>query len=248
MKLALLLIALTSAQLLVSSQSKYSLYEFGINAGIMAYQGDLTPHEFGDLRTMNPTFSLYGSRNLSQKLAIRLSIAFGKLKGDDANYDAPVWRKLRNYNFHSPLTELSGIVLWNVRGLIPNDAGIVNFTPYLFAGVGYSFVNIKRDWSNFNNAHFSGQVNVTNGLNADINHTLPRGALVFPVGAGVRLGITPQLSFTAETSFRQISTDYLDGFSQGANPSLDDHYYTHSIGVIYSFGKKGKMECPVVKL
>jgi hypothetical protein len=41
-----------------------------------------------------------------------------------------------------------------------------------------------------------------------------------------------------------MSTDYLDGFTKAANPSKKDHYYTHTIGLIYSFGEKNTLACP----
>jgi hypothetical protein len=245
MKIALILCGLLGLQLIANTQSLTTKYELGLNAGAIVYQGDLTPHLLGDLKTTRPALSIYVSRNISSHFAVRLGITTGKLTGDDSKYEKPTWREERNYFFSSPLTELSGQVTWNVRGLIPNDAGIVNFTPYLFAGGGYSFINTRRDWSRFNNAHFSDQVNVSVGLTEDVHRELPRGIVVIPVGAGVRLGITQHISLSAEVSYRHTFTDYIDGFSQGANPRENEHYYTHTIGFIYSLGKTaGKLECP----
>ncbi len=247
MKAATVLLILTLFYTGAGSQS-IPRYEFGISTGVIVYQGDLTPHILGDPYSMKPALMIYGSRIINRRFAIRLNYSIGKLKGDDSKYDKPGWRKQRNYFFSSPVSEIAGLLTWNIGGLIPNAAGIVNFTPYLFAGAGYSFLNIKRDWSSFNDLHFSDQANVSAGLKEDIQHDLPSGVLVLPIGFGMRLGLTPNISLSAETSYRHSFTDYIDGFSRGANPNLKDHYYTHSIGIIYTPGKHGKMECPNVKL
>jgi hypothetical protein len=44
-----------------------------------------------------------------------------------------------------------------------------------------------------------------------------------------------------------MSTDYLDGFSQAANPTENDHYGIYSIGAVYRIGKKNTLACPVVR-
>jgi opacity protein-like surface antigen len=135
-----------------------------------------------------------------------------------------------------------------VLGLKPNAAGIVNFTPYVFAGVGYSFIKVKRDYSRFNASHFGSTSEVVSGLDEDIAVAPPRGIPVVPIGLGVRYGISPKLSFTLESSYRHTFTDYLDGFSRAANPALKDSYHSHTAGLIFSFGNKNKLDCPPVKL
>ena len=227
------------------SNAQRSSLEFGVNAGTLVYEGDLTPHELGDMKTMKYVFEGFISKNITNHVSVRLSLITGKIQGDDSKYEKPTWRKQRNYFFQSAVTELSAIVLWNVRGLVPNAAGIVNFTPYLFAGAGITRLNVRRDVSRFNNLHFTNQQNVLTGLVEDLNHEPPSIIPVIPFGGGVRMGVTPRLSIITETSYRHTFTDYLDGFSKGANPGKNDHYYSHTFGVVYTMGKIGKMECPV---
>ena len=221
-------------------------YEAGILGGAFVYQGDLTPNDIGAFNTMKPGFGIFGSRNLNSFLALRLQLLRGSLKGDDSKYENPDWRQQRNFKFKSPVTELSGLFVWNILGLNSNEAGIINFSPYLFGGVGYSFLNIKRDWSEFNASHFAGEDAILNGLIADADHKLPKGVFEFPLGIGVRYGINSKLSFTLEGTYRLSSTDYLDGFSQAANPELNDHFHTMMLGLVYSFGKRNKFDCPKV--
>ena len=114
------------------------------------------------------------------------------------------------------------------------------FFPYIFAGAGFAFTNIKRDWSNKNTTIFGEGSDVQNGLTIDAAKSLPRIIPVVPVGVGVRYALNDRFSLIGETSYRFSRTDYLDGFSQAANPGKNDHYLSHSIGVIYSFNKKNK--------
>ena len=222
-------------------------YELGFHFGAFVYQGDLTPNNVGAFNTMKPGFGFSGTRNLSNLYALRLQLLQGWLKGDDAKYEHPDWRQQRNFNFKTPVTEISALFIRNIWKLKPNDAGIINFYPYVFAGVSFSFLNIKRDWSEFDYNHFAGEPEVLDGLEADINHKLPKGIFTIPIGAGVRYGINERLSFTLEGTYRITNTDYLDGFSQAANPDMNDHYHTMMVGLIYSLGKFNKYDCPKVK-
>ena len=230
-----------------SQSSLIPKYEIGVHLGTFIYQGDLTPNDLGAFNTMKPGFGVSATRNINSHYAIRLQLLRGSLKGDDGTYDDPAWRKQRNLNFTTPVTELSLQVVRNIIGLMPNEAGIINFTPYVFTGLGYSFLKIKRDWSKFNYSHFAGEPAVINGLTEDINHKVPKSIFSIPIGLGVRYGISEKLSFSLEGTYRILNTDYLDGFSQAANPDLNDHYHTLMVGLIYSFGKRNRFDCPVIK-
>lgn len=222
-------------------------YELGLHIGTFIYQGDLTPSDYGAFNTMKPGFAISATRNLNNLYAVRLQLLRGSLKGDDSKYENPDWRQQRNFKFKTPVTELSLQGVRNILRLKSNDAGIINFSPYIFGGISYSFLNIKRDYSEFNASHFAGEPAVINGLNEDIAHKLPKGLFSFPIGIGVRYGITEKFSFSLEGTYRIIGNDYLDGFSRAANPDMADHYHTAMIGIIYSFGKRNMFDCPKVK-
>jgi hypothetical protein len=230
-----------------SQSSLIPKYEIGIHAGSFIYQGDLTPNDLGAFNTMKPGFGFSATRNINSRYAVRFQLLRGALQGDDAKYDNPAWRQQRNFNFKTPVTELSLHVVRNIIGLIPNEAGIINFSPYVFAGLSYSFLKIKRDWSNFNYSHFASEAAVINGLTGDINHKIPKGIFSIPIGFGVRYGITEKLSFSLEGTYRMLDTDYLDGFSRAANPDQNDHYHTINAGLIYSFGKRNRFDCPKIR-
>jgi hypothetical protein len=96
-----------------------------------------------------------------------------------------------------------------------------------------------------NSEVFTSTDNVQTGLSTDISHRLPKVLPVIPAGLGGRYAVTNKISLTLETSYRLSYTDYLDGFSKSANPNQRDHYFSHTIGILYSFGKKSGIDCPV---
>lgn len=229
-----------------SAQISTSKYEIGVQAGTFIYQGDLAPSDAGSYKTIRPQFGIFASRLLSSSFAFRLNFDAGSVSGNDARYSHPSWRQDRNFQFSSPVYELSAQFVWDVLGRNYNRP-VKSFSPYLFVGVGYTYINVKRDWSRINPDVFTPESDAAAGLAIDIATNIHHGLPVFPAGIGLRYALTQKISLIGQSSYRFIPTDYLDGFSYSANPSKNDHYYSHSVGAIYSFGKKNSWDCPVVK-
>src|SRR5438552_16912332 len=135
----------------VYSQPGITKFELGTSLGTFIYQGDLTPSHFGSVKTQKLEFNLSANKILNSSFSLRTNLAIGKLKGDDSKYASPEYRQQRNFYFTSPVIEISEQLLWNPLGKNYYSNG---FSPYLFAGIGYSFLNIKRDWSRFNVEYF----------------------------------------------------------------------------------------------
>ncbi|MEJ7737256.1 MAG: DUF6089 family protein [Chitinophagaceae bacterium] len=233
-------ILLSLSSLNLTAQSNSSKYEMGINVGTFIYQGDLTPNAYGSLKTPSFVLGINGSKRLSNAFAIRLDLNIGKLKGDESTYSNPAWRKQRAFAFKSPVTEIIASAVFH-----PLGTGRM-LSPFLFAGFGYSFLKIRRDYSRYNAAYFSSE-SLDAALNVDIEQSLPKGVPIFPLGIGVRFSLTSRLSLSSEASYRFMSNDYLDGFSQSGNPDRKDHYYKYAVGFIYSFAGISKYGCPVIK-
>lgn len=223
-----------------------NLPKFEIGAGISSfiYQGDLTPERFGSSRTIRFGINLFGSKLLSSSFALRTNLAIGGLKGDDGKYSEPEYRQQRNFNFRSRVVEVSELLVWSPLRSNYDDKGL---SPYLFAGVGLSFLNVKRDWSNYNAEYFDAVSDVSARLAIDADHTPPRVTPVIPLGVGLRYALSSRMAVNVEGTYRVMNTDYLDGFSQSVNPELKDHYHTITVGAIYRIGKKDMMACPVLK-
>lgn len=218
-------------------------FEIGIGLATFIYQGDLAPSRFGSWETARPGINLFWSKLLSSSFSLRTNLAIGGLKGDDGIYNQPDWRKERGFRFRTPVLELSELFSWSPLGKNFSDKG---FSPYLFGGLGLTYLNIKRDWSRYNAEYFDPLSDVSARLALDTAHSLPGLIPVIPVGGGIRYNLSPRFALNAESAYRFAFTDYMDGFSQAANPDLNDHYYTVTVGAIFRIGKKDKFDCPPV--
>lgn len=227
----------------INAQDMIPKFELGAGINGYIYQGDLTPSRLGSYETMRFGFQLHGSLILSPSFMARTNIAIGGLRGDDAAYEKPEFRRFRNFNFRSSLVELSESVVWNPMKTNYKNIG---FSPYLMGGFGISFVNIKSDRTNFNPDYFNEGAQILQNIAEDEAHGTPSVLPVIPIGAGIRYGFSPALAVYAESSYRLMFNDYLDGFSKATNPDNGDHYQTISIGIIFRPGAKGKLACPSV--
>ena len=241
----IIILAFISSIDFANAQINLSNWQVGFSGGVFVYQGDLTPSMLGSYKTLKPEINLYVSRILTPSFILRTNLALGKLKGDESKYASPAYRRERNLSFTTPVTEISEQLVWNMFGNNGNEIG-KRFSPYLFAGAGVSFLNVKRA-SNINKGYFVNEPQVEAGLAEDLKISPPRAALVLPAGIGVEYYVSPKISLTAETSFRYTFTDYLDGFSRVASSNKKDFYQSHSIGLVYKFGKKNQLACPVLK-
>jgi hypothetical protein len=220
-------------------------HEIGASGGIFVYQGDLTPEAAGAFKSPGIAFNIFYNRILSRSFSLRANLAHGKLLADDANYDSPEWRQHRAFRFGTRVTEISGLLVWNILGNNYGERKMVS--PYIFGGAGLSALRISRDFSRVDYDYFSVDHTFLQGLAEDSAHNLPGTIPVIPVGAGLRYPITNKLSVMAEASYRFTFTDYIDGFSKSSNPDKNDYYANISIGLIYTFGKRSTLDCPVIR-
>jgi Outer membrane protein beta-barrel domain len=240
----------TIVLLLITSTASAQFYKdmsVGINGGVFVYQGDLTPQRTGSWKTPSFGLSLFAKKPINHFLAARINMSFSRLKADESRYSSPDWRKQRNFMSSSPLTEFTGQLVWNIRGRNYDDRGIM---PYVFAGAGVSFIRVRPDFSRMNTTIFSDGSDVATGIIADMAHGTPRAIAVVPVGIGAEYPISSRFSLNIETAYRFTFTDYLDGFSQAANPKKDDRYHSTSLGLVYKFGNKANANgtgCPTIK-
>jgi len=224
------------------AQIKLSGFEYGLKAGTFIYQGDLVRSRFGSFKLISPMVAISVGKLLNPSLTARVNFASGRLTADEAIYQNPVWKQQRNFAFSTPVKELSADLIWNIRG---KNAGYFGsrVSPYLFAGAGISFLNIRRDWSRMNSEIFGPESDVVKGLEIDAVNPLPKLIPVFPAGAGIRYYLSPQISLIAEGAYRFLTTDYLDGFKYAANNKRKDSYYGLSAGIVYTI-YHDKYKCP----
>ena len=229
----------------VAAQSSSYLPEFGMGAGTLIYQGDLTRNPFGTLKGAKPMLQAWYQKPFSPYFSWRAELEVGSIQADESVFSTPAWKQQRNFSFSSKVTEISGKLLYNLYG----DNGKETFhtiTPYVMAGAGVSVLRVKRDWSRMDTSIFNSKSNAATGLGIDTLHTPPRVQLVLPVGVGIRWAVTNSMSVHAEATYRLVFSDYLDGFSYAANKSARDGYYGISAGVSWALGNHA-LRCPVVR-
>ena len=226
------------------AQTNTSKFEAGIMLSAFVYQGDLTPKRLGSYETLRPGINLHGSLIMSRSFSLRTNLALGSLRGDDAKYAEPAFRQQRNFNFSSPVVELSELLVWNPLGKNYAEKGI---SVYVFAGAGVSFLSVKRDWSKFNPAYFPNAPTMIDQIAEDEATPTPSFIPVMPAGGGIRFSLTRRMAVNLESAYRFTFTDYIDGFSKGASPGINDHYQTISAGLSFKFGDKDKLDCPAVR-
>ena len=225
------------------SQTNIPKFELGIGLSGFLYQGDLAEEKFGSYKTIRVGVNLFANKFISRSVSLRTNLAIGGLRGDDSEYSSPEYRRQRNFKFKTGLLELSEWVVWSPLKKNYADKG---FYPYLFAGLGLSFVNIKRDWSEYNGEYFN-NTDLTARLAEDSAHSLPTLIPFIPVGLGIRYNFNYRWGAYVESTYRVLFTDYLDGFSKAGNPDKKDQYLTLSVGVVYRIGKKDPLDCPTIK-
>jgi opacity protein-like surface antigen len=230
----------SSAQLVFPAK-----YEVGLNVGLYVYQGDLVPSILGSFRTARPGVGIYLGRTISPSFSLGAAFNVSSLEGDDALYDKPEFRKHRAFRFKSSLKELSLQAKYNLTGFFAYQPRL---QPYIFAGIGVAVFNTEMDYSRLDRNYFSETSSTVVGLATDIVKPAKKTKPVLPLGVGLRYDLSSNFTLNMETAYRLTNTDYIDGFSLSANPKLNDHYLSQTVGVSYKFGRKSKYDCPVVKL
>lgn len=219
-------------------------YELGLTGGAFVYQGDLAPRVWGSIKTTRPGFGGYAGRIISPALMVRLAFNIGTLKGDETKFDNPEYRKYRAFKFTGTVREFSLQVKVNMESLTPYS---FKWKPYIFAGVGIAYISTTADYSDFEAGYFGANSSTITGLAIDIIQPAKMRKPVIPIGVGLRRYLNEDLSLNLEGSYRLTNTDYIDGFSQSANPDMNDHYLVGTVGLSYKFGRKSKYACPVVR-
>jgi len=226
------------------AQINHYHFEAGVNTGTLLYQGDLVSSQLGSFKGSKPMLQLWLAKPFSPYLSWRASLLFGSVSADESRFSTPFWKQLRNFSFSSPVTEFNAAIQFNFYG----DNGQETYhtlTPYLVAGAGLAFLNVKRDWSRLDTTAFNSKSQTQTGLGSDTLHALPRVLPVIPIGAGVRWIVNPRFSVNAEATMRFSFSDYIDGFSYAANSKANDNYLGLSLGVSFVLGGNW-VKCPRV--
>lgn len=225
-------------------QNNHSSISVGLETGTLVYQGDLVPSVAGSFRNSKLLFGINVSKQFFPHFGIKASLSKGQIGADESIYSEPSWRQLRAFQFQTPVTEFSSLIVFDFADQSLDQTK--RLTPYLFAGIGVSFLKVNRDWSRINLAAFDPKASTILGLGIDTLKNTPKVLPVIPLGAGLKYTLNERWTANAELGFRMSMSDYLDGFSKAGNASAKDFYYALKLGISYQFGSNG-IKCPPAK-
>lgn len=140
---------------------------------------------------------------------------------------------------------MSTVLVWNILGKSA-DRDYRKLSPYVFAGAGITFLNVKRDWSKIDTTFFDSKSTAIVGLGRDTLQATPRILPIIPLGIGLKYAISDKIGIKGEATYRVAFSDYIDGFSYSAYPGANDKYYGVSIGISFNLGKNN-YKCPTLK-
>ncbi len=141
---------------LTSSRAQTEKYHFeaGINLGTLLYQGDLVESPLGSFKGVRRMVNLWIAKPFTPYFSWRANFTVGSLSADESRFATPSWKQTRNFAFNTPVTELSGMLQFNLNG--DNGKGSYHaLTPYLVAGAGIGLFRINRDWSRMDTTAFN---------------------------------------------------------------------------------------------
>jgi opacity protein-like surface antigen len=197
--------------------------ELGAGLGGFNYKGDIAPSQ--RLRFIRPGGSFFFRFNPNQTLSLKAEIAAGVIGASDEHSKDP-FQVARNRSFRSGIVEGSAVAEYNFLNFQERRFA-VNWSPYLFGGIGYSKFNPQTQTSAYKTTTF-----------------------VLPYGVGVKYQFKRPWNIGLEYGARKTFTDYLDDLGgepvstdkiQQGDPSLKDNYYYIRLSVSYTFYK---IVCP----
>jgi len=202
---------------LMGSVGRAQKIEIGASLGGLNYKGDIAP-AFNP-RFFRPGGSLFFRYNVSRAVTFRAEIMRGSITGDDAFSKDP-FQKARNLSFRTKLSEANLITEYNFLDYEDRRFAL-NWTPYVFAGIGYSRFSPEPKTSDY----------ATQGW-------------VLPYGVGVKYQINRPWNIGLEFGTRKTFTDHLDNLGgtpvttikldQGDMTTKDAYYYL-GFSVSYTF-------------
>lgn len=185
--------------------------ELGGWVGAAYYFGDLNTN----YRLTKPGFAggLNGRYNLNNRLAVKGSLNYAKLRASDTDSDNQ-FEYQRNLEFYNDIFELTGQLEFNFFPYIHGSKDYW-YTPYIFGGMSAFYHNPKRK---LNGTTYVLRDFGTEGQALGDEYLPFSGSFTF--GGGFKYDIAESWSMNIELGVRKIFTDYIDDVS-GAYPDAE---------------------------
>jgi hypothetical protein len=197
------------------------LNEIGFFVGGSNYSGDIGKETY--IAPNRLAGSLVYKRNLNNRISLRSTFSYYDIAAADKNSNNE-GRRLRNYNFSNPITELAlglEINYWDYDITSHHNT----YTPYIvveFAGMYYDTVSSE--------------------VNHELNYT-NKISYAIPFGVGFKSKIANRISYAVEVRAQYTFEDDLDynhpdiSSLQFGNPTTNDWYFFSGVSLAYSFGR-----------
>lgn len=205
--------------LVLSAQHKWegTLFIGGAN-----YQGDLVPTIYPYPKETNLAVGVMGRYHVTNQWALRLGATYGKLSGNDANFDEPGFSQKRRFSFESQLVEGSFLLEWEPFGNWRYRDDSIKFkkiiSPYLFSGGSLAISSPKVKFADYQNGESPLAVR------EDREVKYPQQNWGIPIGGGIKIDVSKKVYIGLEAGTRLVFTDYIDGVSKAGNPKDRDWY------------------------
>lgn len=175
----------------------------GVFGGVSYYLGDINPRT----QLYKPVMALgiLAKHNFTEHHCLRVNLFHGKFGGNDLDFNNE-YQQVRGHSFETELLDCQVGYEFNFLPYIINRWKS-SHTPYMFAGIGYSFI-------------------VASTVNDISNH------MTIPFGVGYKCRINEKIGIGCEWGLRKTFTDKLDGL---LNPGPDGSYAESHNNDWYSF-------------
>lgn len=197
---------LTSASALAQETPMYR-FEIGAQAGAAYYMGELAPHPF---MSTSEAYGMQFRCKINDRWAVQAKVQSQRFihtfeEGNQWNV-APLKHQTPMLHF-----DVTGEYNFFHYGYNAYDFRVRNFTPYIFLGLGVSFLN--HDATDQEEYPFVGKIKKEENDSIYWDHAQVRTALYVPVGVGFKWRFAPrwQLLFSWQHNLYIHNGDYLEG-------------------------------------
>lgn len=239
-------IVLTVISSTTYAQTMFKYWEVGGSLGISNYNGNFSASTanfpVGQLSSFvhnDLGISAFAQYHFHPSLSIRPQVSYLRIWARDRDSKDST-RVDRNGGFRADLFEVSGVLVWDFLATSNNYKSRPNFTPYIFAGLGFTY------------GRGTGSPGIDVGQVRGVVKNYTTTAVVVPFGGGVKYRLRERWNIFAELAVRWSSTNYLDNYATipdlPNNPPTKSKYdwYTYTnIGVSYIIFDRD--QCPKPK-
>lgn len=201
-------IIITLAVLFFSQNSTSQSFEVGLGVGTLIYYGDLSSSSVESFSSLRGGVQFFARKHITDPVHLRINALYGHISGDDAHSEDE-WRRRRNLNFFSRISEFSGILEYSL--FKSKDPLGDHLRIYAYGGVGVFHFNPRTV---IDNITYDLQPLGTEGQGMPgFPDRYNLWTINFPLGGGISIKITENLYFNPELGIRFTLTDYLDDVS-----------------------------------